>query len=383
MFLKDIAQRIVNLMMEVIDYRNINIMDCDGFILASGEPNRVSTYHKGADDVIKSGKSIEIYPGDVEKFPGAKQGVNLPINIEGKVIGVVGVYGHPDEVRMVAKLVKNSVELALEQYLISEQVNLVKDLNNQMIRKLIFNPISESEEEILCLSKVSHVDLKLRRCAVVIKLDKFSNDEVYESVNAMGEIEKLLTNNNYITNNDFFGIINHYFIIFKDIADEKRSTYIDNILHTLKDKQPFDTRIGLGNSYNDLYGYKKSFNEAVELISISKNAPLDINDFETQAKYLLHKIQTDASEPFIKKLYLSILNENNKVPEWFYKTLDSLFEHNLNLNETAEALFVHKNTLVYRLKKIEQITGLNVNNFYHSVLLYCLYSYINNIDKSN
>lgn len=378
MFLKDIAQKIVNLMMEVIDYRNINIMDCDGFIIASGEPNRISTYHKGADDVIKSGKGIEIYPDDVNNFPGSKQGVNLPINIEGKVIGVVGIYGHPDEVRMVARLVKNSVELALEQYLISEQVNLVKDLSNQMIRKLIFNSISETEEEILCLSKVARINLELKRCAVVIKLDNF-DDGIYESVNAMGEIEKLLSTNNFISAKDFFGIINHYFIIFKSIDDDMRREYMNDILYTLEDNRPYKIKIGLGSSYNDIYGYKKSFNEAVDIISISKDKPLDINDFDTQAKYLLHKIQPDACEPFIKKLYVSILNESGKVPEWFYKTLDALFENNLKLNETAMALFVHKNTLVYRLKKIEQLTGLNVNNFYHSTLLYCLYSYINNM----
>ena len=379
MFLKDIAQKIVNLMMEVIDYRNINIMDPDGFIIASGEPNRISTYHKGADDVIKSGKGIEIYPEDVIDFPGSKQGVNLPINIEGKVIGVVGIYGHPDEVRMVARLVKNSVELALEQHLISEQVNLVKDLSNQMIRKLIFSPISETEEEILCLSKIARIDLKKERCALVIKLDDFSTDEVYDSVNAMIYIENLLSTNNYISNKDFFGTINQYFIVFKDIADEKRCEYMNNVFHSLKDNKPYNIKIGLGSSYNDLNGYKKSFNEAVDIISISQGEPLDINDFKTQAKYLLYKIQTDASEPFIKKLYNSILNENKKVPEWFYKTLNALFQNDLNLNETAIALFVHKNTLVYRLKKIEQLTGLNVNNFYHSTLLYCLLTYINNM----
>ncbi|QUI23791.1 helix-turn-helix domain-containing protein [Vallitalea pronyensis] len=377
MYIRDIAQKIVNLMMEVIDNRNINIMDCEGFILASGEPNRIATYHKGADDVIKSGKAIEIFPEDIGQFPGAKQGVNLPINIEGKIIGVVGVFGHPDEVRMVARLVKNSVELALEQYLISEQVNLVKDLKNQLIRKLIFNPIIESEEEILCLSKVAHVDLKIKRCAVVIKLDNFTNEEIYESMNAMGQIEKNLYEKNLITKNDFFGVINHYFIIFKAIDDSKRICYRNSIQYIFEDQQCYHVKIGFGNSYKDLYGYKKSFNEAVELISISKKEPLDIKDFETQSKYLLHKIQTDVSEPLIKELYALILDENNKVPEWFYKTLEALFEHNLNLNETAGHLFVHKNTLVYRVKKIEQITGLSINNFYHGVLLYCLYAFIN------
>ena len=114
MHLHEIAQKIVDATMEVIDNRNVNIMDRDGMIIASGEKNRINTYHKGADDVIKSGKIIEIYPEEVPEYPGAKEGVNLPIQVGDKTVGVVGVYGHPNEVRIIANLVKKAVELNLE-----------------------------------------------------------------------------------------------------------------------------------------------------------------------------------------------------------------------------------------------------------------------------
>ena len=131
MQLFEIAQKIVDSTMEVIDNRNINIMDRDGIIIASGEKTRLNTYHKGADDVIKSGKIIEIYPEEVPAYPGAKEGVNLPIRVGEKIVGVVGVYGHPAEVRIIANLVKKAVELSLEQHVISEQIKLVTDLKQR------------------------------------------------------------------------------------------------------------------------------------------------------------------------------------------------------------------------------------------------------------
>lgn len=72
-------------------------------------------------------------------YPGAKEGVNLPIRVGEKIVGVVGVYGHPAEVRIIANLVKKAVELSLEQHVISEQIKLVTDLKQQILRKLIYD----------------------------------------------------------------------------------------------------------------------------------------------------------------------------------------------------------------------------------------------------
>lgn len=52
------------------------------------------------------------------------------------------------------------------------------------------------------------------------------------------------------------------------------------------------------------------------------------------------------------------------------ETLDCWFNHNMSVQQTAKALFIHKNTLYYRLQKIENLTSLDINNIDHVVLLY-------------
>ena len=50
---------------------------------------------------------------------------------------------------------------------------------------------------------------------------------------------------------------------------------------------------------------------------------------------------------------------------WF--TINKFFENNLNVSETARKLFVHRNTLVYRLEKIRKLTGLDLREFDHAI----------------
>ena len=88
----DIAQKIVDATMSIIENKNVNIMNNEGIIIASGEKHRINTYHKGAHDVITSSKTIEIYPEELDRFPGARQGINMPIKIGEKTAGVVGVF---------------------------------------------------------------------------------------------------------------------------------------------------------------------------------------------------------------------------------------------------------------------------------------------------
>lgn len=370
MDLGSIAQKIVDATMEVIDNRNVNIMDINGVIIASGEKGRVNTYHKGADDVIKYGKTIEIFPQQVENYKGAKEGVNMPICIGNKVIGVVGVYGHPDEVRIVAKLVKISVELNLEQYVISEEIKTIKDLKIQLLRKLIYENSEKNQEELLCLSKVINIDLFKDRYAVVMEIQNIDSKETVKLLKKMNEIENFLDNNRLIDKDDFYGNINEYFVIFRrKQLQSDNIEFMAQIKKRLSNNFDLDVKIVCSSFYEGLGGYRKSYEEAVHLLNINNSSFIDINLISIKSEYILSKIDDSVLEHNLEDIYKKILDEDGNVEAWIYDTLKSLFNNNLNINETAKEMFIHRNTLTYRIKKIEGITGLSINKDFNNDLL--------------
>ena len=92
---------------------NINIMNEAGIIIASTDPSRLGSFHEAAYLLVsKQTPTLDIYQdGD---YLGTKHGVNLTIQYRHKTVGVVGITGRPDEVRLPAQLLKASIEGLLE-----------------------------------------------------------------------------------------------------------------------------------------------------------------------------------------------------------------------------------------------------------------------------
>lgn len=377
MYLEKVAQKIVDMMMKVIDNRNINIMDLNGYIIASGEKKRIDTYHKGAANVIETRKRNIIYPEEVNNFPGAKEGVNMPIIIEGKMVGVVGVYGHPDDVKMIAKLVKSSVELSIEQHLLTEQIKYIRDLKQQLVRILIFDNLVEREEEVLCLSKFMNIDINSKVYAIVIGLKEYGKMDAINRLDASNYIEKMLLQKSCIEDKELSGQINEHYVLFKTQSKKNREFY-HHICSDINKDSKYQVQIAISSYQWGMDGYKKAYFEGVSLLKSHKHTLLTMDDYSLQLEYLLQEIDQEKINHFLEPIYQSLLDQEGQEISWLEEVLKALFDNNLNIKNAADTLYIHKNTLIYRIKKIQQITGLSTYNYDHAMILKMLLLYIKN-----
>ncbi|MDD0976156.1 sugar diacid recognition domain-containing protein [Pseudomonas fontis] len=117
----DLAQDIVDRAMAILPY-NVNVMDSQGLILGSGEAQRINTRHEGAQLVLANGRIVEIDGEAAKCLKGVQPGVNLPLLLDGRLIGVLGITGEPEQLRTYAELVRMTAEMLLAQrYLQVEQ----------------------------------------------------------------------------------------------------------------------------------------------------------------------------------------------------------------------------------------------------------------------
>ena len=110
----DLAQDIVDRAMAILPC-NVNVMDSQGLILGSGEPERINTRHEGAQLVLANGRIVELDVEAAKCLKGVQPGVNLPLMLDGRLIGVLGLTGDPQQMRTYGELVRMTAEMLLAQ----------------------------------------------------------------------------------------------------------------------------------------------------------------------------------------------------------------------------------------------------------------------------
>ena len=125
------AQDFVEATSSLVGGRTINIMDREGTIIASTEQERIGTFHQGAAEVIATGKPVLIETKDLPRYPGAKEGYNMPIFLKDELIGVVGIFGCEEQMLNVANLLKVYVTQHFAQQAMAQKQNVESEVRNR------------------------------------------------------------------------------------------------------------------------------------------------------------------------------------------------------------------------------------------------------------
>ena len=141
----------------------------------------------------------------------------------------------------------------------------------------------------------------------------------------------------------------------------KIARQIEQTLHT---ELFIKTMIGIGTVASHLRELADSYKEAQVAIEVGKVFDTEkyiINYENLGIGRLIYQLPTTLCEMFLQEVFKK--NPIDALDKETLFTIHKFFENNLNVSETARKLFVHRNTLVYRLEKIKKLTGLDLREF--------------------
>ena len=127
--------------------------------------------------------------------------------------------------------------------------------------------------------------------------------------------------------------------------------------------------VGIGTVAIHLRDLAKSYKEAQIAIEVGKVFDTEkyvINYENLGIGRLIYQLPTTLCEMFLQEVFKK--NPIDALDKETLFTIHKFFENNLNVSETARKLFVHRNTLVYRLEKIKKLTGLDLREFDHAII---------------
>ena len=149
--------------------------------------------------------------------------------------------------------------------------------------------------------------------------------------------------------------------------------HIENLASTIADTLSGEfyahAVIGIGTTVDNLKDLARSFKEAQTALEVGKvfDTEKTIISYDNLGiARLIYQLPTTLCETFLKEIFKR--GSIDSLDQETLFTIQRFFENNLNVSETSRKLFVHRNTLVYRLEKIKKITGLDLREFDHAIV---------------
>lgn len=359
------AQKLLKKIMDKLGY-NINIMNEYGEIIASGDETRIGKIHSGALEVLKEGKDMEYFDFIDNNIESTKPGVNIPLVINNEIIGVLGVTGNPKEVCKIAAIVKLTAEILIEKELDTDK----KILKQTSINNYINMMISKNNEHyipsiLIWLEKNNYQIENINRIVCLIKFD--NND--YLDKNRMNDyvISKIKDSSDFNSQDiiSYFG--DNEFILIKSF-DKKQYGSERNILNKffIYLQNSLDNKLGLhfkascGAVLKNINEISSSYEQAKFLLNwnqYSNNG--EVSFIEDYILEFYISTNEQSSLKMILRNVLKIIKNNSNLKE----TIITMSKYNMSITKTSDKLSVHRNTIVYRMKKIKELLNLDpINN---------------------
>ena len=233
---------------------------------------------------------------------------------------------------------------------------------NNFVKNVVLDNILPGDIQLK--SRELHFNSNVTRVVFLIRIVA-SND-----VSAFDVIQNLFPDKS----KDFvFTISDTDIVMIKEVRPNTETSDLEKLAFSIADTllSEFYTRVnvGVGTIVDNVRNLAVSFKEAQIALEVGKvfDTEKTIVSYENLGiARLIYHLPTTLCETFLKEVFKKGSIESLDQETLF--TIQKFFENNLNVSETSRKLFVHRNTLVYRLEKIKKLTGLDLREFDHAIV---------------
>ncbi len=375
-----------------ITRREFSIVDRDGKVVVTTEPSLVNTYidaieffvnspaenqlvqgyqyfkvlDNGSTEyiVLAKGEDEEIYQiGNAIEFfvnsPAENQLVQgyqyFKVLDNGSTEYIVLAKGEDEEIYQIGKIATFQIQSLLIAY--KERYDRDNFIKNLLLDNLLL-------VDIYSRAKKLHIENDVKRIVYLIETD------VDKELNSVEIIRNIFP----IKGKDFVTAVDEKTIILvKELSDKEGKAEVEKfaneIYNRLIEEIKNNVLVSVGSIVHDLKNISSSFKEAKMALEVGKI----FEENKKVTKYeqlgigrLIYQLPNNLCKMFVGEVLDGITMK--AFDEETLTTVAKFFENNLNVSETSRQLYIHRNTLVYRLDKLQKMTGLDLRNFDDAII---------------
>ena len=373
--------------------RSIIITDINGIIIGSPAKERIGDFHPPSIPCIKY-KKMSFDDAEAAKKLGVwYPGSTVPLFYNGRVIGTFAIAGEPEIVLQFSMLVKNQIESMLREKILSPTMSSPQKKINDLVREIsLFDPSSDDHTSLTKRAEQFGIELDrprgviavffsnfrglgLEKNPVKISYENYSDpieDEIdYSSMH--GRVIVLLREIFPDPQTIIASVARDRFVVIRpcDISDEKRldedversGEAAEEIYNRLKEAS-LETIIGVGHPARNLFELPNAYRNAWDVAGIAEKLSLPPGAYTFNRLLLeemLISVKPHVSLRFIERK-LAALGSDGDAHD-LLETFKVYCETFFSKQQAAERLHLHRNTLSYRLQKVEERLGISMQHF--------------------
>jgi len=204
-----------------------------------------------------------------------------------------------------------------------------------------------------------HIEAVCPRCVFVIELSAINDPSAFEMVKELFNTQ----NGDFVTTVDEDHIIVIKVVNSEDSYDEMEEN-AKMLVDMFSSEAMTNVRVAYGTIASDIKGISKSYKEAVMALDVAKifYAEKSVISYSTLGiGRLIYQLPVNLCEMYIDEVFGGELSA--EIDEEVLNTINKFLNNSLNVSETSRQLYIHRNTLVYRIEKLQKATGMDVRNF--------------------
>lgn len=269
---------------------------------------------------------------------------------EGEVAYILVIQTEKAGIEIIGRLGVKQIETLIQAY--QERMNRNNFMQNLLLDNLLLVDIYNRAKKL-------NIAIEERRAVIVIEPKNPEENLVLETLKGI-----------YATSTkDFVTVVDEgHIILVKALEEGESYRELNHVAKSLVDivntEAMVNVRVAYGTIISEIKDVSKSYKEAGIALDVGRIFYAEKNILaynELGIGRLIHQLPVSLCEMFLNEVFAG--KAVSQFDEETLSTVHKFFENNLNISETARQLFLHRNTLVYRLEKIQKKTGLDVRVF--------------------
>ncbi|SFG03529.1 carbohydrate diacid regulator [Lachnospiraceae bacterium C7] len=315
------------------------VIDVEGKILAATFPD--------AEQFIEPARAFVGSPADSQVVNGCQF---FKVFDDHQLEYILLAYGDNEDVYMIGKIASFQIQNLLIAY--KERFDKDNFIKNLLLDNLLLVDIYNRAKKL-------HIETEVRRVVFLVETKREKDGNELEKIRGLfgGKSKDFVT-----------AVDEKNIIVVKELASTEEYADLkktaDVIINLFKTEDNSEIHIAYGTIVNDIKEVSRSYKEARMALDVGKIffEERDVIGFsQLGIGRLIYQLPIPLCKMFIKEIFGD--RSPDDFDEEILSTINKFFENSLNVSETSRQLYIHRNTLVYRLDKLQKSTGLDIRVF--------------------